>query len=368
MLERDDGETRAALAAMRLRRPYEIRIVPDIGPRTKPKALNAALPFARGAFVTVFDAEDRPEPDQLRRAFEAFATHDERLACVQARLTIDNTRDNWLTGMFTAEYAGLFDVLLPGLATHRLPLPLGGSSNYFRTAVLRAVGGWDPHNLTEDADLGMRLARLGYRSAVIASTTYEEAPSRLAAWLRQRRRWFQGWLQTWFVHMRKPLRLWRELGPAGFVTFQLVVGGTVLAALVHPLFVVGFGLEFAAAGLRHGEGAAGMMLAALAGGTFVSGYLATVVLGLVGLLRRRLSASAWVLLLVPVHWMLLSLAAWQAVYKLISDPYRWDKTEHGQARTSRMAEGGRAEWIAQPPQGRIVAANIRISSQATEAA
>ncbi len=132
VLEADDEATRAALEAMRLGRPYELVIAPGIGPRTKPKALNIALPFARGAFVTVFDAEDRPEPDQLRRAFEAFLTHDDKLACVQAQLTIDNTKDNWLTRMFTAEYAGLFDVLLPGLARHRLPLPLGGSSNHFR--------------------------------------------------------------------------------------------------------------------------------------------------------------------------------------------------------------------------------------------
>ena len=201
VLEADDASTRAALAAMRLDRPYEIMIAPDVGPRTKPKALNAALPFARGAFVAVFDAEDRPEPDQLRCAFEAFLADDERLACVQARLTIDNTKDSWLTRMFTAEYAGLFDVFLPGLARHRLPLPLGGSSNHFRTAVLRAAGGWDPHNITEDADLGARLARFGYHSTVIASSTYEEAPARFAAWLRQRRRWFQGWIQTWLVHM-----------------------------------------------------------------------------------------------------------------------------------------------------------------------
>ncbi|MGZ8390962.1 MAG: glycosyltransferase, partial [Rhodoplanes sp.] len=159
VLEADDGATRAVLKAMRLGLPYELVIAPDIGPRTKPKALNIALPFARGVFVTIFDAEDRPEPDQLRRAFEAFLSHDERLACVQAQLTIDNTKDNWLTRMFTAEYAGLFDVLLPGLASHRLPLPLGGSSNHFRTAVLREAGGWDPYNVTEDADLGMRLAR-----------------------------------------------------------------------------------------------------------------------------------------------------------------------------------------------------------------
>lgn len=195
VLEADDCETREALTTMRLAAPFEIITAPAIGPRTKPKALNVALPFARGTFTAVYDAEDRPEPDQLRLALEAFAAGDHRLACVQARLTIDNSGDSWLTRLFTAEYASLFDVLLPGLSEWRLPLPLGGSSNHFRTSVLCEVGAWDPYNVTEDADLGMRLARFGYRSAVIASTTYEEAPARLKPWLKQRTRWFKGWMR-----------------------------------------------------------------------------------------------------------------------------------------------------------------------------
>ena len=195
VLEPDDHVTREAIAKLQLGPPFEVLLAPDHGPRTKPKALNAALPFVRGTFVAVFDAEDQPEPDQLRLALEAFVANDERLACVQARLTIDNTADSWLTRLFTAEYAGLFDVFLPGLATWRLPLPLGGSSNHFRVSVLREVGAWDPYNVTEDADLGMRLARFGYRTAVIPSTTYEEAPARLGPWLRQRTRWFKGWMR-----------------------------------------------------------------------------------------------------------------------------------------------------------------------------
>jgi cellulose synthase/poly-beta-1,6-N-acetylglucosamine synthase-like glycosyltransferase len=336
VLETDDAETRATLEAMHLGPPYEILIAPDVGPRTKPKALNVALPFARGAFTTVYDAEDRPEPDQLRRACDAFRSHDRRLACVQARLTIDNTRDSWLTRLFTAEYAGLFDVFLPGLATCSLPLPLGGSSNHFRTEVLRAIGGWDSYNLTEDADLGVRLARAGYTTSVIASSTYEEAPARLRAWLRQRTRWFQGWMQTWLVLMRSPLKLWRELGAAGFVTVQLVVGGTVLASLVHPVFAVALIYGLVIKGAQFPQGIADAVLATIYSGTFILGYATSVILGLAGLARRRLLATGWVLILLPVHWMLLSAAAWHALYKLLRDPYRWDKTEHGLGRTSRL--------------------------------
>ena len=194
-VEADDHETRAALAARRTRMPIAVIPVPAAGPRTKPKALNVALPFARGTFTVVYDAEDRPEPNQLRCALQAFLAADDDLACVQARLSIDNTADSWLARYYTAEYASHFDVFLPGLTALGLPLPLGGSSNHFRTATLREVRGWDPYNVTEDADLGMRLERFGYRSDMIDSTTYEEAPAYIGPWLRQRTRWFKGWMR-----------------------------------------------------------------------------------------------------------------------------------------------------------------------------
>jgi cellulose synthase/poly-beta-1,6-N-acetylglucosamine synthase-like glycosyltransferase len=336
VVECDDMETRLALDLMDLSAPFEIVIAPAAGPRTKPKALNAALPFVRGRYVAVFDAEDRPEPQQLRIALAAFERGDAGLACVQARLTIDNTRDNWLTRLFTAEYAGLFDVFLPGLAAWRMPLPLGGTSNHFHTPTLRQLGGWDPYNVTEDADLGIRLARAGYHTTLVQSSTYEEAPARLMPWIRQRTRWFKGYLQTWAVHMRAPARLWRELGPGGFVVFQLVIGGAVLAALVHGIF----------AGVLAGQLASGLLFADKASAfeqifaglyfvTLTTGYLLSALLGLIGLSRRRLLRSAPYLLLIPIYWLLLSFAAWRAVFQLVRAPYRWEKTEHGLARTSR---------------------------------
>jgi glycosyltransferase XagB len=227
----------------------------------------------------------------------------------------------------------LFDVLLPAIASRGLPLPLGGSSNHFRTAILRDVGGWDAYNVTEDADLGMRLARFGYRSAVIDSTTYEEAPARLVPWLRQRTRWFKGWMQTWLVHMREPRRLYRELGFAGFMVFQLLVGGNVLAALLHPLFVLIVAMSL----LGDGVGGFGVALGTLYGTIFVAGYVASAVIGAVGLHRRGLLSSARWLALMPLHWLLLSAAAWRGLHQLVSDPHRWEKTEHGHARTSRGA-------------------------------
>lgn len=335
-VEADDSDTRAALAAVRTRFSVTVIPVPPQGPRTKPKALNVALPFARGAYTVIYDAEDRPEPDQLRRALQAFLAGPANLACVQARLSIDNTDDSWLAGYYTAEYAGQFDVFMPGLASLGLPLPLGGSSNHFHTETLRKAGAWDPFNVTEDADLGMRLARFGYRTGMIRSTTYEEAPTRPGAWLRQRTRWFKGWMQTWLVHTREPAALLRQLGPAGFAAFHLMVGGNVLAALVHPLFVATLiGVAFEDAGSWSGDRLP--VLGGLYAVTAAIGYLSSAAIGWLGLSRRGLRSSGWVLVLTPLHWMLLSIAAWRALYQLFTAPFAWEKTEHGLARSSRRA-------------------------------
>jgi cellulose synthase/poly-beta-1,6-N-acetylglucosamine synthase-like glycosyltransferase len=334
-LEADDHETRAAVAARNNRIPIAVVSVPVGGPRTKPKALNVALSFARGTFTVIYDAEDRPESNQLRCALQAFGSGGHDLACVQARLSIDNTADSWLARLFTAEYAGQFDVFLPGLAAWRLPLPLGGSSNHFLTTTLHEVAGWDPYNVTEDADLGMRLARFGFRSMIIESTTYEEAPAHFGPWLRQRTRWFKGWMQTWAVHMRQPRVLLRELGLPGFVALQLIVGGNTLAALVHPLFLAGLIYSVASgAPMWRGDSA---IFAVLYGTTAVIGYLTSAFLGWLGLVRRNLRSTAWVLILTPAHWLLLSLAAWRSLYQLAVAPYVWEKTEHGLAKSSRRA-------------------------------
>jgi cellulose synthase/poly-beta-1,6-N-acetylglucosamine synthase-like glycosyltransferase len=193
-VEEDCHSTRAAITARQHRIPVIVIPVPPGEPRTKPKALSVALPFARGAYTVIYDAEDRPEPNQLRAAIKTFRSTGSDLACVQARLHMD-TNTSWHARYFTAEYAGHFDYFLPRLAAFGLPLPLGGSSNHFHTKTLRDVGGWDPYNVTEDADLGMRLARFGYRCGVTDSTTCEEAPANIRRWLAQRSRWFKGWMR-----------------------------------------------------------------------------------------------------------------------------------------------------------------------------
>jgi glycosyltransferase XagB len=339
-VEANDHDTRAAITARKHRIPITVIPIPPSQPATKPKALNVALPFARGVFTVIYDAEDRPERNQLRAALRAFRSGGNDLACVQARLCID-TQTSWLARYFTAEYAAHFDIFLPKLAALGLPLPLGGSSNHFRTETLREVGGWDPYNVTEDADLGVRLARFGYRSGVIDSTTYEEAPADTRRWLGQRIRWFKGWMQTWLVHMRKPRRLSGDLGSAGVLAFQLIVGGNAMVALLHPLFMLGWIREIFLL-ISQSHGFAAFASAAHYSAAAVVGYVTSAYLGWRGLSHRRVPNKIRILLHTPMHWLLLSLAAWWAAFELIFAPFRWRKTEHGLDEASRQERTIRA--------------------------
>ncbi|MFG1422428.1 glycosyltransferase [Roseixanthobacter liquoris] len=330
VVEEDDRQTREALHRLALPARFEIIPVPAIGPRTKPKALNAALPFARGQFLVVYDAEDIPEPGQLRAALAAFQKGGPRLACVQARLAIDNGGDSWISRQFALEYAAQFDVILPAVAAFGLPLPLGGTSNHFRRSVLEGVGAWDPFNVTEDADLGLRLARKGWRTEVIASTTLEEAPAHVRTWLRQRTRWMKGWAQTLLVHGRDPRRLLRELGAGQTAGASLLLAFPFVAALLHPLCVAVLGWDLARGALGGTvSGLSDLLISALSYTNLAFGYGGAAVLALCGARRRGLLRSLWVLPLLPLYWLMLSLATLLALAELIRAPHQWNKTEHG---------------------------------------
>lgn len=222
LLEEDDRETREVAESLHLENYFELLVVPPSYPKTKPKALNYGLPFVKGEFVTIYDAEDRPEPDQLLKALVVFNRLG-NVSCVQARLNYFNPEENYFTRMFTLEYSQWFDYFLTGLYRLKIPIPLGGTSNHFRTSVLNELGGWDPYNVTEDADLGIRLEKNGHRVAVMNSTTWEEANTQLGNWIRQRSRWMKGHMQTFLVHTRNPLELYRQIGPVGFFGFCFFV-------------------------------------------------------------------------------------------------------------------------------------------------
>lgn len=326
--EAGDSGTIAALKALPLSAAFEIVEVPAMLPVTKPKALSYALAGARGEFTVIYDAEDRPHPGQLREAYRRFRAAPERLACLQAPLHIANGRESTVSALFSLEYAGLFRSLLPMLARAGLPLPLGGTSNHFRTHILKDAGGWDPFNVTEDADLGLRLHRLGYRAGVLSLPTIEDAPVRFRVWLNQRTRWYKGWTQTWLVTMRAPLALTREIGFKASVAFHLLVGGLILSSLVHPLIVVL--VANAVPGLLSGRAPEGREALLLAIDTFniLGSYWIFRQMGMKRMTAQERRAVGWRQLALPLYWLALSFAAWRALPELVRKPFFWSKTPH----------------------------------------
>jgi glycosyltransferase XagB len=328
ILEDVDLNTRAAVDAQTMPRYISVVVVPDGQPRTKPRALNYALRRATGDLIVVYDAEDMPEPDQLRRAAARLAANP-GLGCLQAHLNVINDGETWLTRQFAIEYTALFDCMLPTLEHFNLPVPLGGTSNHFSRAVLEEVGGWDPFNVTEDADLGIRLARNGYRVQVLPSTTWEEAPSTYRTWRNQRTRWLKGWMQTYLVHMRRPLQTARDLGWLRFVGLQVLMGGLILSALVHPWFYAA-ALWEAIAGpwAILGPGPVSQAVGVIALTNLILGYVTGVALGAIAVAGRGRYWLALSALLMPIYWLLISLAAYRALYQLATTPYGWEKTPH----------------------------------------
>lgn len=326
LTEDNDTATASALSSITLPAWMRVLPVPAGTIRTKPRALNYGLDHCKGQIIGVYDAEDAPDLGQLRAVAQGFAKGGPRLACLQGRLDYYNPTHNWLSRCFTIEYAAWWRVTLPGFARMGFAIPLGGTTLFFRSEILRKLGGWDAHNVTEDADLGLRLARRGYQTQLLDSTTYEEANSRVIPWIKQRSRWIKGYIMTYASHMRRPSALLRDLGAWRFFGLQMMFAGTVLHALLAPimalLWLAAFGAvsfsDFAAAHILFQFTTIGFVAEAL--------MLAANFLGL----RRaghRLS-PLWLPTLMAYN-LLASLAAYKAVYEVLTKPFYWDKTAHG---------------------------------------
>ncbi len=346
VIEADDAQTAMALSRFALPPFVEIVIVPDGLPRTKPRALNAALLGARGSLLTVYDAEDVPEPLQLRRAATLFATSSREVVCLQGHLVIDNMADSWLSQCFALEYAALFDVINPGLLTAGLPILLGGTSNHFRTEALIAIGGWDAWNVTEDADLSFRIARAGYRIADLDSTTHEEAPARLRLWMSQRTRWLKGFMQTLATHGRSLStngakasggnrgRRWHKA-----VLLALTLS-TVISSLFYPVFLAGVAISFLG-GPDPADPLSEPWLRVIVFGIFAVGLVSMLLPALIGAWRQDMRQLWFIAPGLPLYYLLVSVAAWRALGELVLAPHHWHKTEHGLAKTSRLEKASR---------------------------
>ena len=335
VVEQHDLETQAAIRKAAMPAHMRMFIAPSGAPKTKPRAINAAMPFVTGELVVVYDAEDRPDPMQLCAAAATFRRAGPDVACLQARLAIDHAGDTWLTRLFTIEYAALFDVTKAGQARMGLPVPLGGTSNHFRAGVLRDLGCWDAWNVTEDADLGIRLAARGYRVVDLNSTTGEEAPTHLRPWMHQRARWLKGWMQTVIAHSRAPLATLAAMGPvnafAAFASSLGVVVGIAFAPLFHAIVAWRIGAGAFLANASWLDLLADALVLVLGSAGIMATFLPPV-LGVIK--RRRPDLLPWIVLL-PAYHLLMAAAAWRALYELVKNPHGWNKTTHGVARASR---------------------------------
>lgn len=329
LTEADDTATTEHLKAIAPPDYCRILCVPASLPRTKPKACNIALPLVRGEFVTIYDAEDVPAPNQLKLSVAAFSHARKHVACMQASLNYYNRDENTLTRLFSIEYSALFRLFLPALRRLRVPIPLGGTSNHIRTEALRAVGGWDPYNVTEDADLGIRLAYHGYTTDILPSLTLEESPIHLNPWLKQRSRWIKGYIQTWLVYMRSPIELLRQIGIPAFFGFQLFVGAPALTFFLAPVF-------WALSIIMITGHAPALMLPSW----LMACCLITLVLGValqwatayIAITREGWKGMKSAEALYPLYWVLHSIACCKALWQLAIKPHYWEKTAHGQSR------------------------------------
>ncbi len=330
VLEEKDHITRETLARTAL--PHWIRVVevPEDGPlTTKPRAMNYALDFCKGEIIGVWDAEDAPTADQIEQVVHRFAEVPPEVVCLQGILDFYNPRTNWRARCFTIEYASWFRVLLSGIARLRLVVPLGGTTLFFRRDVLEQLGGWDAHNVTEDADLGVRLCRAGYRTEIIDTATFEEANHRAWPWVRQRSRWLKGFMVTYLVHMRNPIGLLRDLGAWRFIGFQAFFLGTLgqflLAPVLWSFWPMAFGLPHPAEAILPGgilEPMFTLMIAA---------EVVNLCVGISAVwARERRFLLPWVPTMV-LYYPLGTLAAYKALFELCWIPFYWDKTQHGQA-------------------------------------
>jgi cellulose synthase/poly-beta-1,6-N-acetylglucosamine synthase-like glycosyltransferase len=328
VLEADDEETIDAASSVEVSMEFDLVLVPVAEPRTKPKALNYALQLAHGDIITVYDAEDVPEPLQLRRAAVVLARYGDDVACVQAQLSYSNVHQNLITKWFTLEYAIWFALFLPGLVSSGAPVPLGGTSNHFRRCVLLELGAWDPYNVTEDADLGVRMHRRGFRTRVVESVTHEEANSDFVNWVKQRSRWYKGYLQTAIVNLRRPRRLLHDLGIKDFLRFNLFVGGTPVLGLLNPVFWIMTLLWFTAKPpvIKELFPAPVFYVGLLcwAFGNFTMAYL-----WLIGTRLTKHTDLLVTALLVPLYWVMMSVAAVKGLVQLVISPSYWEKTMHG---------------------------------------
>lgn len=332
LIEEDDDKTLNAVRNLDFPAVFEVIVVPFHMPKTKPKACNYGLHFSRGKFLTIYDAEDVPDTDQLKKVVALFSKLPDNYIVIQSALNYFNRNENFLTRMFTLEYSYWFDYMLPGLDTFDIPIPLGGTSNHFKFEYLIELGGWDPFNVTEDADLGVRAYDKGYKVAIVNSTTYEEANNEMFNWVRQRSRWIKGYMQTHLVHMRNPVALWKKLGWKGFLGFNFFIGATPITFLIYPL-LLGIFFVYVIFDVKTIRTLFPDWVLFMSIVNLMVGNILMIYVNMMAVFKRRYYELILFAVANPIYWLLHSWAAYKGLYQLIIKPFYWEKTNHGLSKT-----------------------------------
>jgi cellulose synthase/poly-beta-1,6-N-acetylglucosamine synthase-like glycosyltransferase len=335
LIEEDDDKTLNAVRNLDFPAIFEVIVVPFHMPKTKPKACNYGLHFSRGQYLTIYDAEDIPDTDQLKKVVAMFNKLPDEYICVQCALNYFNRNENFLTRMFTLEYSYWFDYVLPGLDTLDIPIPLGGTSNHFKMASLVELGAWDPFNVTEDADLGVRAYAKGHKIAVLNSTTYEEANNDFFNWIRQRSRWIKGYMQTYLVHMRDPGGLIRKIGFKGFLGFTFFVGATPIMFLINPILILIFiGYVVFDLGIIRTIFPDWVLFISIF--NLMVGNILMIYVNMMAVFKRRYYELILFAIANPIYWLMHSVAAYKGLYQLIVNPFYWEKTNHGLSKVNNQ--------------------------------
>ena len=333
LIEEDDSKTLNAVKDLNFPAIFDVVVVPFHMPKTKPKACNYGLYFSRGKYLTIYDAEDIPDTDQLKKVITLFEKLPENYICIQCALNYFNRNENFLTRMFTLEYSYWFDYMLPGLDTLDIPIPLGGTSNHFKLDKLIELGAWDPFNVTEDADLGLRAYSKGYKVSIVNSTTYEEANNEPFNWIRQRSRWIKGYMQTYLIHMRNPIKLYKRIGLRGFLGFNFFIGATPITFLIYPL-LLGVFLAYVVLDFSWIRSLFPDWVLFISIFNLLIGNVLMIYVNMMAVFKRRFYELILFSLANPIYWLMHSVSAYKGLYQLIVKPFYWEKTNHGLSKTS----------------------------------
>lgn len=347
ILEDNDSETINAAKNVDLLSNFKVVIMPDTLPKTKPKALNYGIKFATGKYVVVYDAEDVPELNQLKKVVIAFSKTNEKTICIQAKLNFYNQEQNILTRLFTGEYALLFGLLLPGLQSVNAPIPLGGTSNHFVTEALKSLNKWDSFNVTEDCDLGIRLFKKGFLTAIVDSTTYEEANSQIRNWINQRIRWQKGYMLSYFVHLRRPSEFFKNNYKIHFFTFHMILGAKIFTVLINPImwFIMITYFFFKYVFNINLEGLYLEQISIITILNLILGYAFYFTYYIVALIKINKKSIIPYIILLPIYWIMMSLTAYIAIYEAYKRPHVWSKTEHGLHLNNKQNKQNKAKFI-----------------------